>query len=48
MLMQVEGQAKSTEEMKKITGVMGYVRDNLNWIASIPKVGGYGRQGLWS
>lgn len=41
-LMQVGGQAKSGEEMKKIAQVMGYVRDNLDWIANIPKVGGYG------
>jgi len=37
-LMQVASQAKSPEEMRKISLVMGYVRDNLDWIANIPKV----------
>ena len=30
------------EKKKKIVGVMGYVKANLDWIENIPKVGGYG------
>jgi hypothetical protein len=41
-LMEEGAKAKTVEERKKIGEVMIYVRSNLDWIANIPKVNGYG------
>jgi hypothetical protein len=38
----VEWKAKTFEERKKTIEVMTYVRNNLDWIANIPMVGGFG------
>jgi hypothetical protein len=40
--MEEGAKAKTVEERKKIVEVMIYVRCNLDWIANIPKVNGYG------
>jgi len=41
-LMEEGARVKTVEERKKIIEVMTYVRNNLDWIANIPKVQGYG------
>jgi len=41
-LMEEGARVKTVEERKKIIEVMSYVRSNLDWIANIPKVQGYG------
>jgi hypothetical protein len=41
-LMAEGAKAKTFEERKKTIEVMTYVRNNLDWIANIPMVGGYG------
>jgi hypothetical protein len=41
-LMEEGVKARTVEERKKIVEVMIYVRSNLDWIANIPKVNGYG------
>lgn len=41
-LMEEGARRKTVEERRKIIEVMSYVRNNLDWIENIPKVGGYG------
>lgn len=41
-LMEEGAKVKQLERRKKIVGVMSYVRANLDWIANIPKLKGYG------
>ncbi len=38
----MEGARVKTGEERRIIEVMNYVRKNLDWIANIPKVQGYG------
>lgn len=41
-LMEEGVNSKDPEKIKKIAGVMDYVKNNLDWIENIPKAGGYG------
>ena len=41
-LMRLSQRASGLEETKRFVDVMSYVRENLDWIGNIPKVGGYG------
>ncbi len=41
-LKEESSRAKEPEKSKKIAEVIGYVRNNFNWIENIPKLGGYG------